>query len=720
MALDQVPRNVQRVDRSVFDEEHPLGVQEALNLRLGSVVINDVQSNPLQPDVQYRGFTASPLLGSPQGLAVFQNGVRINDAFGEVVQWDLVPDFAIQEVQVMPGASPLYGLNALGGGIAIQMKDGYSAPGHRITALGGSFGRYQASAEYGHVFEDWALYAGLSAFGEQGFRDHSPSSAQHAYVDLRQRTSDHEVGINATIANTSLNGNGPVPIELLERSRHAVYTYPDNTSNGLLMVAADANSKLTDRLSLQGTAYVRHVARDTSNGDQADFETCDDADPARLCSEDGDRLRSETGHAIPAMPQIFDAVYNTTATVSDGYGGTLAANLDAPLLGRRNQLMVGASYDGSSVSFLQRVQLGYLSPDRGVVAENVFVDNDGFRTSLGVDNRSGGAFVADTLSISDAVSVQLAGRGGFSNVELDDRAGTALNGDHWFGRFNPAVGLTYNPLHELTLFVSYSESNRAPSAIELACADPEQPCRVPNAFLGDPSLAQVVTRAAELGARGAIGGSRQRPMLSWSLAGFGSRNFDDIIFVAGSRIGTGYFRNAGETQRIGLEAGLRANLGRVRLFASYSLLRATFESALRLSSEANPGANGDGTIDVSAGDRLPGLPTHSLKAGVSVFPLAGLDVGLTAIAQSSRPFRGDEANLIANVPGYAVLNAHAAYWLLENLQLFVKAQNLLNTKYETFGILADPSEVLRGTSDPRFVGVGAPLGVWAGLVVTNR
>jgi outer membrane receptor protein involved in Fe transport len=224
----------------------------------------------------------------------------------------------------------------------------------------------------------------------------------------------------------------------------------------------------------------------------------------------------------------------------------------------------------------------------------------------------------------------------------------------------------------------------------------------------------------ELGARGAIGGSKQRPMLSWSLAGFGSRNDDDILFVAGSRIGTGYFRNAGQTQRVGLEAGLRANLGRVRLFASYSLLRATFESALRLSSAANPGANSDGVIDVSAGDRLPGLPAHSLKAGMSVLPLAGLDLGLTVIAQSSRPFRGDEANLIASVPGYAVLNAHAAYWLLDNLQLFVKAQNLLSTKYETFGILADPSEVLRGASDPRFLGPGAPLGVWAGLVVANR
>jgi iron complex outermembrane recepter protein len=268
------------------------------------------------------------------------------------------------------------------------------------------------------------------------------------------------------------------------------------------------------------------------------------------------------------------------------------------------------------------------------------------------------------------------------------------------------------------LFASYGESSRAPSAIELSCADPEEPCRVPNAFLADPPLDQVVTRALELGVRGAHGGTRTRPALGWSLAAFGSRNFDDIIFIAGSRIGTGYFQNAGETQRIGLEAGLNAEVGLLRLHASYTLLRATFESQLLLPGQEELGEEAE-VIEVEPGNRLPGLPTHSAKAGFTLTPIERWSIGLSTIVQSSRPFRGDEANERAEVDGYAVLNAHSSYQLFDSVQLFVKVQNLLDSEYETFGLLGNPSEVLEGTSDPRFLGPGAPLGVWGGVEVRD-
>jgi len=252
---------------------------------------------------------------------------------------------------------------------------------------------------------------------------------------------------------------------------------------------------------------------------------------------------------------------------------------------------------------------------------------------------------------------------------------------------------------------------------------------VPNAFVADPPLDQVVTRSVELGVRGAHGGSAGRPAAEWSVAAFGARNWDDIIFVAGSQIGTGYFRNAGQTQRVGLELAASARLGIVQLHAGYTLLRATFESALELPAAPNPGLeDGDAEPDeeeegaevpVERGDRMPGIPTHSVKAGIAVRPLAPLELGLRFVATSDRPYRGDEANLIDGVDGYALVHAYASLWLLDELQLFVRADNVLNARYETFGLLADPSEVLAGTSDPRFVSPGAPLGVWAGLVLVG-
>jgi outer membrane receptor protein involved in Fe transport len=507
----------------------------------------------------------------------------------------------------------------------------------------------------------------------------------------------------------------------------------------MVMVAADADQRLSATVSMQGTAYVRHVDRATSNGDEGEFEGCNAAGTGPgdfLCSEDGKVLRDETHRRIAAGPG-YDGLYNTTSTISDGYGGTLQASVKEPLFARANQFIGGVAYDGSHVGFLQRAELGHLTFNRGVQGENTYLLDDEFRTDLEVESRNVGVYVTDTFNIIEPLAINASARLNVANVELDDRAGSALDGDHTFTRVNPAFGATLTPVPALTVFAGYNEANRAPSASELACADPNRPCRVPNAFVADPPLSQVVSRGVEVGVRARVGADPKRPLLEGSLAGFGIRNSNDILFVAGSRVGTGYFQNAGTTQRLGLEAALSGQAGIVSFYASYTLLRATFESALALPGGANPGAHpagaagddddddagGDdddddegGVIDVHKGDRIPGLPTHAFKAGVDVSPWPRLTLGVSTIAQTSQPFRGDEANLMQQVPGYAVLNAHASYQLLDHLQLIVNAVNLLNNKYETFGIVANPSEVFPDMSDPRFLGPGAPLGVWAGIV----
>ena len=736
LSLRKVPRNVQRVDLGALEQQHPIGTHQALDLRLGSVALNDVQNNPLQPDLQYRGFTASPLLGSPQGVAIYQNGVRINEAFGDVVQWDLVPEVAIDEIQLMPGANPLYGLNALGGSLSLRMKHGFSFDGYRVSASAGSFSRHTVSAEVGGSRDDLGYYLALSTFGEEGFRRESRSRAHQLYGDLRHRDERTEVGVNLTLADSDLNGNGLSPVELLEdEGRDAVFTFPDNTDNDLVMVAADLGRTLTDTLSVQATAYVRHLQRDTLNGDEGEFGVCADADGVDvLCDEDDEPLLSERGEMIPTA-EPFDGLFNTTETVTDGYGGSLQLTVQEPLAGLDNHFVVGASYDGGHVAFLQRAEAGFLTTDRTVLGQDIFLSGSEFRTKLEADNRYVGVYAADTWTVAEPLALHAAGRFNWANIELDDRDPSgALDGDHDFTRFNPSLGLSYSPLPALTLFASYSESNRAPSASELACADPDEPCRVPNAFVADPPLEQVVNRGVEAGLRGVVGDAK-RPQLAWSLAGFGSRNFDDIIFIAGSTVGTGYFQNAGETQRVGLEVDLSGRVGALQYYLGYALVHATFESELELPGGAHPDSEGDdaadaddadaddddddegGSIEVEPGDRVPGIPTHSLKAGLSVSPTPRWTLGVSMIARSGTPFRGDEANLLDDLDGYAIASAHTSYQLLDNLQLFLEAENLLDTEYETFGLLAEPDEVLDGTSDPRFVGPGPPFAIFAGITV---
>jgi hypothetical protein len=121
---DQVPANVQTLDSGAATGPDSANLPDALNRRLGSVYVNEIQGNPFQPDLNFRGFTASPLLGTPQGLSVYLDGVRINQPFGDVVSWDLIPRAAIASVTLMPGSNPLFGLNTLGGALAIRTKDG--------------------------------------------------------------------------------------------------------------------------------------------------------------------------------------------------------------------------------------------------------------------------------------------------------------------------------------------------------------------------------------------------------------------------------------------------------------------------------------------------------------------------------------------------------------------------------------------------------------------
>jgi iron complex outermembrane receptor protein len=729
VTLEEVPRNAQQVGGDALTNHDGVGLHNALNQRLGSATINDVQNNPLQPDFQYRGFTASPLLGTPQGLAVYQNGVRINEPFGDVLQWDLIPSFAIANATVVPGADPIYGLNALGGSLVLETKDGFRAPGIRVEGLTGMFSRYLTTAEYGHSWGPWALYAGASVFGEQGYRDHSPSSAQNLFFDIRNRTPDREVGVSVTAANTSLNGNGPAPTQLIQEDREALYTWPDNTRNQLLMLSVDAKQRLSDKSSLLANAYLRHGARNTLNGDEAEFSSCaGDAGETLLCDEDGERLQDESGVTIPTA-QPFNAVYNRTQTTSDGLGALLQFDVRAPLARRPNHFLAGASYDGSHVGFLQSVEVGRLTLDRGVQGSGLKLGGDDYRTELEIQNHAVGVFASDLWRVAGPLAIQASARLNVLNTRLEDQQGDALNGNHTFVRVNPSLGVLLDVHDGTTLFANYSESNRAPNASELTCADPTQPCRLPNAFVADPPLDQVVSRSVELGVRTRLG-ERAHPWLEGSFALFGSRNQDDILFVAGGLVGTGYFRNAGATQRIGLEAAVATHTGPVEFYASYTLLRATFEDDLELPGTANPFASGGGgddddddqsggVLDVKKGSRVPGLPTHAIKAGVSVRPIKPLELGISGIGQSSQPFRGDEGNFLRGVDGFFVLSAHASYQVLEPLKLYVRATNLLDTKFSTFGVIADPSEVLPQYSNPRFLGRGAPFGIWVGAVVTE-
>lgn len=713
----RLPSNVQRLGPQEISENRPLGLSDLLRARVGGAIINEVQGNPLQPDVSFRGFSASPLLGVPQGLSVYQNGVRVNDAFGDTVQWDLVPEFAIAAVDVLPGSNPVYGLNTLGGALALRMKDGFRYRGAHLSTEGGSFGRVRSLLESGGSRGDFAVYGAAEAFGELGFRDHSPSAARRLYTDVRHRGKAHEVGVSLTAVNNELRGNGPLPLDLLRRDRSAVYTYPDLTDNRMALLSLDGDLQVSDSLSLQGTAYVRRLSRHTLNADEAPFAPCATS-PGLLCDPTSP-LVDTNGAPIPASIG-GDGAVNTTTTGTTALGAALQATWQARTASTENHLTAGATVDGAPIDFSRGTEVGVLQTDREIAPAGVRLSGDEFRTRLSVGTVAMGTYVTDTLTVARRISVTGSGRLNVVALDLNDRDGAALDGSHQFLRVNPALGVAYHPSPSWSLFGGYGESNRAPTAAELACSDPAVPCRIPNAFLSDPPLKQVVSRSAELGARGDTRFG-PRSTMSWSVALFGSRSTDDILFVAGDRVGTGYFRNAGATQRLGAEARATSRIGRFATFVRYQLLRATFETSLTLPGDNHPDATldaaGRSVIRVEPGDTMPAMPVHSVKVGAGVFPIPRLWTGISALGSSSQVFRGDESNQLAPVPGYVVLEADVSYGVSSQVTVFARARNLLGTNYETFGVLGDATGVIPAATNPRFLSPGAPLGAWLGIDV---
>ncbi|HYZ63168.1 MAG TPA: TonB-dependent receptor [Acetobacteraceae bacterium] len=730
----RIPANTYVLPRSALVRTGPASLTRALDEEVGGVALNEAQGNPFQPSLTYRGFEASPLAGSPQGLAVYVNGTRFNQPFGETTNWDLIPDVAIERVELV-GSDPTFGLNAIGGAITVKLRDGFTYHGAQLEVSGGSFGRIQGSAQYGVQSGNTAAYMAVSGLNETGWRDHSPSQLRQVFGDIGYRGDKSEVHLSVIGAINNLTGNGSTPVELLAASRSAVFTYPDATRNKYLRTSVTGSYEVSEQVSLQASAYYSNLAQRTYNGNAADVEPCDD-NRALLCFNNGQAVTGRDGSAVPNFvnPGFFPglrqfrrggpyAELDETATDSNAFGASLQATYRSELLGRSNRLIAGASLDGGETMFSARSSLGALAPDRGYVGPGIVIDQaDGSRAPVRVaaSTRYYGLYAQDMLDVTEALTLTVSGRLNLAQVDLRDQVGTSVSGNHDYAHFNPAAGLTYNILPAVTAYAGYAVSNRAPTPAELSCASAASPCSLTNFFVADPSLKQVVAGTFEAGLRGRfrLGDAE----LAWKGGVFRVVSDDDILFIGSTVTGRGFFQNVGQTRREGVEAGLRLRYGPVSAYFDYAHTSATFRTPFTASSPNNPAADADGLIQVSRGDRIPGIPQHRLKLGVQYEVTPRWTVGATGILSSGRVLQGDEANLNPRTGSYVVFNANTNFRLTETIELFGLVQNVSNTRYATFGgfspVQLVPILQAPGASDTRSLTPGAPIAGYGGVRVT--
>lgn len=690
--IRDVPGNVQIFTSKDLGQQRQTNIGDYLEQNPTSVTINSAQGNPFQSDVNFRGFAASPVLGTPQGLSVFQDGVRINEPFGDVVNWDLIPQSAISGIQLIPGSNPAFGLNTLGGALALYTKSGSGYPGGAIETYAGSFGRKGVEFEYGGEMDRLDYFLTGNYVDDHGWAEHNPSTVKQLFGKVGWQDEKTDLDVSLTLVENRLQATQTLPLSFLDNIRQA-YTFPDQNDNKLSLVTVKGSYFLTNDIVIGGNLYYRKYKNENvSSNVNGDFD--------------------------PLLNPI-EATNDHAGIDQDSYGVGLQLTLFGHLVQFKNQFTLGASGDFGKAHFTQDSQEAAFTAERGAVATSAFVQDTDARTR----NDYYGLFFTDSLNLNKEWTLTISGRYNRANVKIEDLSGVdpLLNGEHTFTRFNPAAGINFSPSERLTAYAAYNEGMRAPTPIELACADPAAPCKLPNNFLADPELKKVVSRTSEAGLRGKLSKDTQ-----WSAAIYRTELSDDIQFVSsnGASVNTGYFQNVGQTRRTGLELALNTRHNALTASARYSYVNATFESPFELNSASNSTADANGAILVRPGDRIPGIPQHSLKLRLQYEFGEQAVLGTNLIYSSSVFARGDENNQDVNghIPGYAVVNLDGRYRVAKGLELFARVANLFDKRYSNVGVIGEnfftgPGRTFAGSNpgNEQFRGPGVPRGAWVGL-----
>ncbi len=672
-----LPYSVQSANSKTIRQAQAGNLADFMARDMNGVNVNEISGSPFQNDITYRGFRASPVLGASQGISVYLDGVRVNEPFGDVVNWDMLPEAAVGSMLLVPGSNPLYGLNTLGGALALTSKSGRSHPGFEAELSASDSGQRRFDLTYGKRFGSWHTLVAATAFDDAGWRDHSAGKLGNLFFKLGHARGDTEWSVAVLGGQSRLRGNGLLPDALYEDNRRAAYTFPDETRNRLAQATFNLRQGLDGGAELSATAYTRNSRRDTVNGDASDV--------------------------------IAEAILNTTSTRQRSEGMALhwSAAKDA------HQIAVGATIDRNRVSFAQFEQAAFFTADRGVVADPG--EERAPASSVTGAARMLGVYASDTWTVRPGSNLTLSARFNHARVgnTLTNDSGQQAPETFTYRKLNPAVGFAQE-VGGATVFANIAQSNRVPTVIELGCADPAQPCRLPVGLQSDPFLEQVVSRTIEAGLRWHAGDAA----LSASLYRTANRN--DILFLSAGSTQQGYFSNFARTLHQGVDLAASRRFGKLDARVSYNYLEAVFDADGQLFTGARD-------VSITRGTRIAGLPRHTFKLGLDWKPWPALSIGADAQAVSRLVTQGNEdgAHPSWGVRGYGLLNLRASYRLDAHWELFARVTNVGDRRYESYGAVATDlfPHGLQATQPgdaqhARFVAPGAPRSMAAGIRAT--
>ena len=690
------------------------------------VTVGNVSGNEFEPDLSYRGFDATAVTGTPQGLAVYQNGTRINEAFGDVVNWDLIPANAIDKTAIV-AANPIFGLNALGGAVTVTMKNGFTWQGFEADFEGGSFYRAQEQIQFGKQVGAWSVYMAANQINDGGWRVAEASQLTNFYGDVGYKANGFESHLQLTAGNTQFGVTAYTPIQQLQTNWGSVYTIPQTTDNQMAMLQWTGAYAYSPTLNFQAGAYFRQFNQQHVDGNGTDVTPC----PPYSCLN-GSPAHNTLGGIIPDISQggtldLGEDDDNQTQSRSVGVSGQVVDT--DKIFGHDNTLTAGTSLDYGWTHYTGNSTLGtiaFTNNSYPLTASPYIIDEpDSFLNPIDVraNNTYAGLYALDTFSATDRLTLTGGARFNFAGINLEGTNDALLSGYSDYFHLNPTAGLTYKITPDVNFYAGYAMTNRTPTPLELGCASATDPCIIDNFLSSDPPLKQVVGQTFELGFRGQNALAALGPQwgkLQWSAGLFRTTLANDILPVVSTFNGFGYYTNVGTTLRQGAEVGAQWTGDKWTAYANYTYIDAIYLTTFEEPSPNNPLADANGNIPITNGAQIAGIPKNTIKAGVDYAVTDQWKIGADMVAASGQVIFGNENGAVPQVPGYTVFGLHTSYQYNKQVQLYGYAQNIFDQRYYTSGGLVQTGEFMTGPAitNPQSFGPGKPFAIFGGVRIT--
>lgn len=726
--LAQYPGNIQVLRENDIESQKSSSFSELLGRSAVSVNLNEIQGNPFQLDLNYRGQRLSPVLGSAQGISAYLDGVRINEAFGDVISWDMLPESAISTITMIPGSNPMYGMNTLSGALVMTTKNGLTHEGNEVELTAGSFGRQRADVGVGrNLGNGYHAYAAVTTFKEDGWREKSDSKLTNAFIKFGRDTEKTSWNVSAMGGTSDLKGNGLAPHDMYTTNYRQGYSFYDITENKSQQISFAGIHKLSNEEKLSLTTWYRHAKRKGNNGDvnedYREYLECYDELGGTFsysgCATDFSN-QAQNGWNAPE-----NALINKNNSKQETYGATFQWDKQFGA----HKLLSGVTIQQSKTRYQQWSADAEFDDARVAIIEGDFENQADHKGK----NNQYALFIGDVFTPAPGTLLMGALRYDYAKVKNDLMSWEEDGDEHptkesfSYKKLNPSFGFSQVLNKQATVFGNWSQGMRVPTAFELGCSNPDYPCRVPTGLQDDPYLKPIISQTAEIGFR-LFPTEKTRV----TIAAFSNINKDDVMFVRApsGTMNEGIFQNIGNTQRDGIELTARHRESRWELGASYTYLKARYKSSLTL-----PSLEED--LAVTSGTRIAGLPEHFFKFAAMYRLTPQVRIGGDVQVYGSQVVAGNEtknspavqaggdaedASGVDKLAGYGILNLNANYEYARGFNFFLRVNNVFDKKYASYATLGynmfPGAQLVQPGSEAEgavFYAPGAPRAVFAGV-----